>query len=170
MSCAFDFVAVVVLVGCAVLGSRRGFFPELLDEVALIGGIVLAGALQASGVRLLDWLCETHNLAMLLQFLLVVTGTTMSVRLVARKLSAAVDKTALRPLNRLGGALLAVVKACIILGCGLLLLVRFPVMGYDWMHTSILVPVFLFAGYAVSVLLPADFAQSIADFIASYAR
>jgi len=161
MSYLFDTICLVILVGSPCLGYRRGFFPELLDEIALLIGIVAAGFIHYTGWQLPGPWVTPGLIASLAQFAFIMMTATLGIRLLARKLHKAVDGLLLKPLNRFGGASLALVKAWVIIGGFVLLLVRFPVLPLDWLNRSIFAPLMLFAGRTVSILLPADFADAL---------
>lgn len=167
MSYVFDIVCLVVLVGCTCLGYRRGFFPELLDEIALVAGIVIAGLVHYSGLGLPSLWVKPGLIASIIQFILIMTSATIAIRLLAAKLNRVVDQPFLRPLNRLSGAVLALGKAWILIGEMVLLLVRFPVFPLGWMNRAILAPLMLFAGRTVTILLPEDFADSLRALMSS---
>ncbi len=161
----FDLVAAAILVG-ALFGRRRGFVKEVFDLIALIVAICAVGACEHLGIRLFHLPDKGELLSHLLS-VLVVFGITL---VIVRTLGFVVQKVAeFSPLKRVGrllGGVTAVVKAWIGLGFALVLLVRFPVLGVEWIRQSILSPILLFAGRIVAIVLPRHFADAIRDLLA----
>jgi len=167
MSYAFDFTCIVVLLGSLLRGYRRGFLIEVVEKVALMIGIIVAGIIHSIDSRWLGRDLFVFKLFLVIQFVLIVTGVSVSSLGLAKKTTLTAERTLLRPVNRIGGALVGVLKSCIVIGSMLLLLIHFPIISVSWAHRSVFAPFFLFCSRAVAFLLPNEFARSLQGLAAS---
>lgn len=162
----FDLVAAAILVGALFVGRRRGFVKEVFDLIALVVAICAVGACEHLGIRLFHLPDKGELLSHLLSVLVVFGITLVIVRTLGFVVQKVAELNPLKTVGRLLGGVTAVVKAWIGLGFALVLLVRFPVLGVEWIRQSILSPVLLFAGRIVAVVLPRHFADAIRDLLA----
>ena len=161
MGYIFDFAACFALLGVAIIGFKRGFILELFDVLAMAIGFCIARVMHATGFRLIEYaLGNKHlgaGLSFLAEFLLGFIGTRIIGLLIHRK----IKRSQLKGINRYGGSILALMKAYIVIGGIVLILWQYPVLGRDWMETSITFPLFRFGGLLVKVLLPNQIAETI---------
>ena len=159
----FDLAAAVIIVGAVFVGRRRGFVKELFDLIAMIAAICAAGACEHLGIRLFHLPDKGELLSHLLSVLVVFGIALVVVRALGFVAQKAIAFAPFKTAGRVLGAATAAVKAWIGLGFALLLLVRFPVLGVEWIGQSILSPVLLFATRIAAVVFPQHFADAIRD-------
>jgi len=161
MGYVFDFVVLFVLLGCAVIGFKRGFVLELFDLLALIFALCFARGLDALGIRVTDLAFESDylgaGLSFLIEFVLAFVGTRVVGYLIHRR----VKKSQLKGINRYMGSGLAFLKAYVVLSIIVFILIQFPVFGTGWMKQSICFPLLRFGGRLVRILLPGAISKAV---------
>lgn len=160
MGYVFDFVAVFVLLGCAICGFKRGFILELFDFIAITVGLCFARGLEALGLRITDLVFESNLLGATLSFCIDFITFFVAARLLGSLIHRKIKKSSLKSVNRYGGLALAVIKGYVVMGVIIFILVQFPILGTGWMKQSISFPLLRFGGRLVKVLLPQQMAEA----------
>jgi membrane protein required for colicin V production len=106
----FDLFVLIVLGFAVIRGLQKGFIFELASLLALVLGIV--GAVFLSGVTA-QWLSNyiTSKYISIIAFVFLLVGIIILVFLIAKMIDTMIKALALGWLNRIMGAMLAVVKA-----------------------------------------------------------
>jgi len=115
------WVTVALLVVCGVFGWRAGLVRRLIELAGLLVSIVVASRFSSA---IAPWL-DAHSAmdattALLASYVLVFVAALVAVRLLAKGLAKLVHWTPLGWVDRVGGALCAVIMGALLLSVGLI--------------------------------------------------
>lgn len=124
-----DVALLIILVAFALRGYWRGFLRESFGVLALIAGVAAALQFTGWGVALVQERLPMPSAGQTgVVFVGIFVVTNLLVNLMGVLLHWLADASPLRPINRLGGALLGVAKGGVVLAIVLLFLQLFPIV------------------------------------------
>jgi membrane protein required for colicin V production len=160
-----DLVILLVIAWFTIAGATAGLPRELVTLVAMLAGVVLAGAFYdnlAADILVMVKNDRTARVAAFIAIFLAVFGAGQIVAVLLRDVASAL---ALGPLNHVGGLIIGLLKGVIIVETALILFARYQyptVTGA--MDGSLLTPFFLHGFPFLLNLLPADFRAAVEAF------
>lgn len=137
---ALDVILAAILLWGAFKGWSGGLFRQLASIGGVLIGLVVARMLYAVlGDYLAPHLGTPQTVAHVLAFILIWVGVPMALSVLAFVLTKTAESLCLGGLNRLAGAVVGVLKYCIVLSCLLHLFTVFHWIDRERAEDSVLV-------------------------------
>ncbi len=121
-----DLVIVAIVAWSAFRAFRTGLIRELTALMAVIAGILLAGALSDDLSAKLDFLIEDEQTRNLAAFVAIFAGTLVAGQVLSSVLSDVAGMLLLGPLDHIAGALFGLVQGILIVQVLLIAVAVFP--------------------------------------------
>lgn len=119
-----DIASIVVLIAYGRSGYKKGFVTVTCDLIAFLGGILVALKFASSaGMFIESQLGVNETLAALIGFALIWVCIFSVVGFFGGSLNKMLSVSVLKPINRMGGLVLGVIKGMVVILPGLLILV-----------------------------------------------
>lgn len=135
-----DTILAAILLWGAFKGWRGGLLRQLASTGGILVGLIVARMLYAIlGDYLAPQIGAPQTVAHVLAFILIWVGVPMALSVLAFVLTKTAESLSLGGLNRLGGALVCVLKYCIVLSCLLHLFTAFHWIDRERAENSLLV-------------------------------
>lgn len=137
---ALDVILAAILLWGAFKGWSGGLFRQLASIGGVLAGLIVARMLYAVlGDYLAPHLGTPQTVAYVLAFILIWVGVPMALSVGAFLLTKTAETLSLGGLNRLGGAVIGVLKYCIVLSCLLHVFTVFHWIDEEKAESSVLV-------------------------------
>lgn len=119
-----DIASIVVLIAYGRSGYKKGFITVTCDLIAFLGGILVALKFASTaGMFIESQLGVNETLAALIGFALIWVCIFAVVGFFGGGLNKMLSVSVLKPINRIGGLFLGVIKGMVVILPGLLILV-----------------------------------------------
>lgn len=160
-----DLAILLTIVWFTIAGATAGLARELITLVAMLAGVLLAGAFYEDLAADILVMVENERTARTIAFTAIFLAVLGAGQIVAILLRDAAMALALGPLNHTGGLLVGLIKGVIVVEAALFLFARYqyPTM-VDAMEGSLLTPFFLDGLPFLLALLPGDFRVAVENF------
>ncbi|GAA3764015.1 CvpA family protein [Terriglobus aquaticus] len=153
--------ALIVLVGVSTaMAFVRGLIRSLISALGVLLGIVLAAWYAPALADILQQWIRQPQLAEIVAFLLILTGTYVVAALMGRVLRGAAKAVGLGFFDRLGGAAFGFARAVLVLAVALIPAAPF-FSALPFARNSILLPYLQTAAHGVSFVMPQDFGRRL---------
>jgi membrane protein required for colicin V production len=154
-----DLLIVAVVAWTTFLGFRTGLIRQAVWLVAIILGIVLAGALYDDLAANLDFLIDDRTTRNFIAFVAIVGGVIVAGAVLGQLLKTTASLLMLGPLDAIGGGVLGLIRGVLYVQAALFVLAVFPAnetlaRGVD---DSDVAAYFLDEAPVISFALPSEF-------------
>ncbi|MEE2658781.1 MAG: CvpA family protein [Candidatus Latescibacterota bacterium] len=154
----FDWFALILVVGLAIRGYKRGLIVQLSAFIAVGLGVLGGLYLRSSALPLLPELGHPV-LELVVSFTLVFAAIALSINFLARALKSAVDALFLGTVDRGLGALLGILLGVQVLLVAVLMGSRYLPEGTAWLESSRSAPMVFRILDTIMPLLPEHFGE-----------
>jgi len=162
-----DFAIIIVVVGFAVTAYSAGLIREVVTLVAVICGIVIAGALYDNLARDVLPFLDDEDAARAISFLILFGSLYLFGQIVAYILKRGASLLMLGWADHIGGGLFGLLKGLIVVQVLLILFAAYPSLGLEEaIDNSEIGPRFLDDASFILVLFPGEFDDRIDQFLA----
>lgn len=154
-----DLLIVAVVAWTTFLGFRTGLIRQAVWLVAIILGIVLAGALYDDLAANLDFLIEDGATRNFIAFIAIVAGVVVAGAVLGQVLKTTASLLMLGPLDAIGGGVLGLIRGVLYVQAALFVLAVFPANDTlaNGVGDSDVAAYFLDEAPVIGVALPSEF-------------